>query len=54
LKNLLSGHDIQTAQEMEWGLLKNGELLRRAEERGFQVFVTSDRNLSYQQNLSGR
>jgi hypothetical protein len=54
LKRLLPTHDIRTAQEMDWGQLKNGELLRRAEENGFQVFVTSDKNLSYQQNLSGR
>ena len=54
LKNSLPGHDIHTAQEMEWGRLKNGELLRRAEEQGFQVFVASDQNLSYQQNLSER
>jgi hypothetical protein len=39
---------------MGWGRLKNGELIRRAEESGFEVFVTSDHNLSYQQNLTGR
>ncbi len=54
MKNSLPGHEIRTAQEMEWGRLKNGELLQRAEEWGFQVFVTRDQNLSYQQNLSGR
>jgi hypothetical protein len=54
LRNLLPGHDIQTAQEMGWGRLKNGELIRRADESGFEVFVTSDQNLRYQQNLTGR
>jgi hypothetical protein len=39
---------------MGWGRLKNGELIRRAEESGFGVFVTSDQNVSYQQNLAGR
>jgi len=34
--------------------LKNGELIRRAEESGFEAFVTSDKNLAYQQNLIGR
>jgi hypothetical protein len=51
---LLPEHQIQTAQEMGWGRLKNGELIRRAEEGGFEVFVTSDQNLPYQQNLTGR
>ena len=39
---------------MGWGRLKNGELIRRAEESGFEAFVTSDRNLRYQQNLVDR
>jgi len=54
LRGLLPKHEIKTAQELGWGRLKNGELIRRAEESGFEVFVTSDQNLSYQQNLSGR
>jgi hypothetical protein len=54
LRTQLPEHEIKTAQEMRWGRLKNGELIRRAEESGFEVFVTSDQNLSYQQNLAGR
>jgi hypothetical protein len=46
LKGLLPGQQVGTAQEMGWSRLKNGELIRRAEESGFQVFVTSDRNIS--------
>jgi hypothetical protein len=38
---------------MGWTGIKNGELLRRAEEQ-FDVFVTADQKLRYQQNLSGR
>ena len=38
---------------MGWAGLRNGELLRRAEEH-FDVFITADQNLRYQQNLSGR
>ena len=45
--------DISTVQEMGWAGLRNGELLRRAEEQ-FDIFVTADQNLRYQQNLSGR
>ncbi len=47
------GLDIHTAQEMGWGRVKNGELLKRA-EGVFDVFVTADQSLKYQQNLSGR
>ena len=39
---------------MGWERLKNGELLRKAEESAFQVFVTSDQNLRYQQNMTNR
>ncbi len=39
---------------MGWGLLKNGDLLIAAEAHGFDVLLTGDKNLSYQQNLAGR
>jgi hypothetical protein len=39
---------------MGWAGLRNGELLQAAEEDGIQVFVTGDRTLSYEQNLTGR
>ena len=51
LRKLLPGHEIKTAQEMGWGRLKNGELIAQAEEGLFEVFVTGDQNLKYQQNL---
>ena len=44
------GHEVATAHEMSWSSLKNGELLARA-AASFDVFVTVDRNLSFQQNL---
>lgn len=53
LKRLLSGFDIVTVQELGWTGIKNGELLARAEEQ-FDVVVTTDKNLRYQQNLSSR
>ena len=53
LKLHLSHLDISTVQEMGWAGLRNGELLDRAEDL-FDVFVTADKNLRYQQNLSGR
>jgi len=50
----LGKHEIVTASYMGWGGLKNGELLRRAEESGVEVFVTGDQSLLYEQNLTGR
>jgi hypothetical protein len=51
LSREIVGHDVKTAREMGWATIKNGELLRLASEH-FDVFVTVDRNLSFQQNLS--
>jgi hypothetical protein len=53
LRRHLPGSDIRTAQEEGWGTLQNGDLLRAAEAK-FDVFITADRKLKYQQNLSGR
>ncbi len=50
----LRKHEIVTASYMGWGDLKNGELLRIAEESGFEVLVTGDQGLLYEQNLTGR
>ncbi|MDF0651711.1 MAG: DUF5615 family PIN-like protein [Nitrospira sp.] len=43
--------DIKTVQEMGWAGLKNGDLLKRAESQ-FNVFITADKKLRYQQNLT--
>jgi hypothetical protein len=53
LRKALSGHDIATAYEMGWSQLTNGSLLKQA-EASFDVFITTDQSLQYQQNLSGR
>jgi hypothetical protein len=50
----LAGHDVSTAYERGWSTLKNGDLLDAAEREGFQVMVTTDSRLRYQQNLGGR
>ena len=54
LRRELPGHEVVTAQAMGWGELVNGDLLQAAEKEGFGAFVTADRNLRYQQNLTGR
>lgn len=46
----LVGHDVKTARQMGWSIIRNGELLASAAKE-FDVFVTVDRNLSFQQNL---
>lgn len=50
----LTGHEVSTAYSEGWAQLENGELLRAAEDAGFQIFVTTDQNLKYQQNLETR
>jgi hypothetical protein len=54
LRAHLRGHFIQTSQELGWPRLTNGKLLSAAEEAGFDLLITTDKNLSYQQNLSDR
>jgi predicted nuclease of predicted toxin-antitoxin system len=49
----LTGHSAITVQEAGWGSFTNGELLAKA-EGSFDVFITADKNLKYQQNLTGR
>jgi hypothetical protein len=51
---LLPHHTITEARARGWGELENGALLEAAEKAGFEVFVTADKNIGYQQNLSGR
>jgi len=53
IKTSLSEFSISTVQEMGWAGLKNGELLALAENQ-FDIFITADRQLRYQQNLTGR
>jgi predicted nuclease of predicted toxin-antitoxin system len=54
LRNFLPNHIVETAYEKGWSNLKNGDLLTLAEAEGFDVLITTDQNLRYQQTLSGR
>jgi predicted dinucleotide-binding enzyme len=54
LRWALLGHQVEAAAERDWATLKNGELIAAAESEGFEVFVTTDSNLKYQQNLAAR
>lgn len=53
VRGLLLGHEVKTAYEMGWADLDNGILLAAAESQ-FDLFLTVDTNIRYQQNLSGR
>jgi predicted nuclease of predicted toxin-antitoxin system len=54
IRTFLKGHVVSTAAQEGWDRLQNGELLNAAEAAGYDVFVTSDKNMRYQQNLAGR
>jgi hypothetical protein len=54
LRHHLPGHDTQTARYAGFAGLENGELLREAEAAKFDVLVTVDRGIEFQQNLPGR
>ncbi len=45
---------MDTCAELGWSQLQNGDLLREAEAAGFEVFITTDQNLRYQQTITGR
>lgn len=51
LKRSLSNHDVYTVPEMSWSGKKNGELIKLVASENFDVFVTVDQNLRYQQKL---
>ncbi len=54
LRPYLVGHTVRTAAEEGWDRLRNGDLLSAAEEAGFNMLLTTDRNMRYQQNIEGR
>ena len=51
LRNDFPDHEVFTVPDMGWAGVKNGKLLALIESNGFTVFITVDRNLSFQQNL---
>ncbi len=54
IARFLPGHTITRARQRGWDKLSNGDLLAEAERAGFDVFLTADKNIQYQQNLEGR
>ena len=54
LKNNLRGHETDSAAERAWQELHNGELLDRAEADGYELLITADRKMPFQQNFTNR
>lgn len=54
IREFLIGHTVRTAAQEHWDTLKNGDLLTAAEHSGFEVFLTTDKNIRHQQNMAGR
>ena len=54
LRYALRGHQVETAYERGWAELLNGHLIQEAETAGFDLMITTDRGIRYQQNWSGR
>ncbi len=54
LRRHLHPHFVDTSAERDWSTLQNGELLNEAESGGYEAFITTDRSLKYQQNLTSR
>lgn len=51
---LIDQHTVTEARARGWQELENGNLLNEAERAGFEVLITTDKNMRYQQNLTGR
>lgn len=54
LRRFLAEHTVKTVYEESWSTLSNGDLLNIAEKAEYHLFVTTDQNLRYQQNLRER
>jgi hypothetical protein len=54
LATALRGHEVTEARKLRWERISNGQLLKLAESAGFDLLLTTDKRIRYQQNLSGR
>jgi hypothetical protein len=54
LQRLLPGLSVRSVQGMGWAFLKDGAMIEAAEKAGFEVIITCDQSIRYQQNLSKR
>ncbi len=54
IRSYLEGHTVRTAAQQSWDKLANGDLLIAAEDARFELLLTTDKNMRYQQNLANR
>jgi hypothetical protein len=55
VRRFLAKHEVRTILDLNWSeSLENGDLLRAAEEASFELLITADQNIPYQQNLAGK
>lgn len=54
VRRILANHDVDPAGQVGWATLSNTDLLNAAERSGFEVFITCDQNIAFQQNLASR
>ena len=54
IARVLTGHEVTRARQIGWHELGNGELIQSAEEAGYELLLSTDKNIRYQQNLTGR
>jgi predicted nuclease of predicted toxin-antitoxin system len=54
LRSEIAGHEVMTVGYRGWTGVRNGSLIAAAEQDGFNVLVTGDQNIAYQQNVAGR
>ncbi len=54
VRHFLADHQVETTDDHGWERISNGELIQTAETAGFEVVITADQNIVYQQNLSSR
>jgi hypothetical protein len=54
LRRSLHAHEVATAYELGWSTVTNGDLIRLAEQQGYELLITTDTNLRYQQKLENR
>ncbi len=54
LRRYLAEHNVDTADEKGWARIRNGNLLDNAERDGYEIVITGDQNMRYQQNMAGR
>lgn len=54
LRKSLTLYEVSTVYELGWSTLQNGDLINQSEKKGFDLLITTDQNLKYQQNLMDR